>query len=79
MGVDDFSPSVPVFTVCKDCGGYFQNVIKLDDVKREKIIFSVKGGSVTVYGHDLSVRYFIDGDLAVNGKIKGVETDDEQR
>lgn len=62
----------PLFTVAKGYGGYFQNVKGIVKYSPEQIILSLKKGETRVFGQELSVVKYAEGDVLVRGKINEI-------
>lgn len=61
------------YTVYDGVGGYFENVLKISGISTYCLTFTVKNGTVNVWGSDLKIVKFTKGDVAVKGKINKVE------
>lgn len=53
-------------------GGYIEGVTAVENFNDEKITLLTKGGKVIIEGEGLTLAKLIEGDVAVNGKIKNV-------
>ena len=65
----------PVYkaTVIGDSAGYFENVKGIKSYSEEEIVLSIKGGGLIIRGEKLFVKKYCAGDVAICGKIKGIE------
>ncbi len=61
------------YAVSDGKGGYFQNVRRLCEFSREKIVLQGKASGLTVEGRELSVKKYAAGDLVLLGAIESVK------
>ncbi len=61
------------YTVVDGKGGYFQNVRRLTEFSRERVVLRGREGCVRVEGRDLSLGKYFAGDLVIAGDIVRVE------
>ena len=55
--------------------GYFENVVGISLFSQEKIVLSLKKGSISIVGKGLWIKKFCCGDLTICGKIDSVTCD----
>ena len=64
--------SIGRYTVAVQGGGYFEGVKSLGDFSPERISLHFAHTLLEVFGENLVIAKFIDGDLQIDGKITGV-------
>ena len=52
---------------------YLENVCGIAHYTKEEISVRLRRGGIVIYGEELFVKKYCAGDLAVCGKIKGIE------
>ena len=73
LGISEYAPTAYCFTIVANRGGYFQNVKKISDIKRNVLVLKSTSAEIIVHGEDLFVASFSGGDLSLRGKITCVE------
>ena len=53
-------------------GGYFEGVKSVGDFSSEKIVIYFHRQVVEIYGIDLAIKKYYDGDLHVGGRVSAV-------
>ena len=52
---------------------FIENVRAICSYAQEELLFSLKRGCLRVFGEELYVKKYCEGDVVVCGKIKGIE------
>ena len=60
------------YTVVIGGGGYFEGVKSVGDFSSEKIVIYFHRQVVEIYGIDLAIKKYYDGDLHVGGRVSAV-------
>ncbi|MBQ3596936.1 MAG: YabP/YqfC family sporulation protein [Clostridia bacterium] len=55
--------------------GYFEKIVGILEFSDQKIVLSLKKGSITILGQGLYIKNFCEGDVVVLGKIDSVVKD----
>lgn len=68
-------PIEPVYraVLFGDCAGYFENVKSIVSFSECEIILSLSKGCLKITGEKLYIKKYCLGDVAICGKIKGIE------
>ena len=53
-------------------GGYFEGVKSVGDFSSEKIVIYFPRQAVEIYGVDLAIKKYYDGDLHIGGRVSAV-------
>ena len=53
-------------------GGYFEGVKSVGDFSSEKIVIYFPRQAVEIYGTDLAIKKYYDGDLHIGGRVSAV-------
>ena len=56
-----------------DTAGYFEKVLTIKSYQPNEIILTLKKGVIVIKGENLYIKKYCMGDVAVCGKIKGIE------
>ena len=59
-------------TVLGSSGVFIEGVVKILDVKKEKVTLLVKCSTLLIEGNDLSIGSYIEKDLTVHGKVEKI-------
>lgn len=60
-------------TALGNSGVFIEGVIKICDLKPDKIILVVKGGKIIFHGKGLSLASFVEKDITISGKVEKIE------
>ncbi|MBQ3235017.1 MAG: YabP/YqfC family sporulation protein [Clostridia bacterium] len=60
-------------TALGNSGVFIEGVLKICDLKTERIILAVKGGKISFYGKGLSIGSYVERDLSIVGRVEKIE------
>ncbi len=60
-------------TIVGERGVYIEGILKIIDVKDDRIILSVKKGKLNVFGSSLKLKSYYEKDIAIIGKVIKIE------
>ncbi len=73
LGLDcEISPYSYRYYVYGSCGGWFEGV-SIISYSLSEVIFKTKNGKLKVTGKNLSVKKYVEQEVALSGEIYGVE------